>query len=117
MAAIDAVGDARLALLLGGHDRGVDYDELVASIANRVAATLVVTLPDNGAAIGALLRSRSSVAVLDASGVDEAVALAIGWLGGDGILLLSPAAPSFSQFRSWKERSDAFAVAVAAATR
>jgi UDP-N-acetylmuramoylalanine--D-glutamate ligase len=118
MAAIDAVGDARLALLLGGHDRGVDYNALVAAIAARAAVTLVVTLPDNGAQIGALVRSlRSRVGVLDASSVDEAVRLAIGWLGDDGIVLLSPAAPSFSQFTSWKERSDAFAAAVAAATR
>jgi UDP-N-acetylmuramoylalanine--D-glutamate ligase len=117
IAAIDAVGDARLALLLGGHDRGVDYDELVAAVAARAAATLVVTLPDSGAAIGSLLRARSNVAVLDAGGVDEAVRLALGWLEGDGIVLLSPAAPSFSQFRSWKERSDAFAIAVAAAAR
>jgi UDP-N-acetylmuramoylalanine--D-glutamate ligase len=116
IAAIDAVGDARLALLLGGHDRGVDYHELVDTIANRDAATLVVTLPDNGPAIGAMLRSRSGVLVLDANDVDEAVRHALEWLHGSGILLLSPAAPSFSQFRSWKERSDAFAVAVDAAT-
>jgi len=31
-------------------------------------------------------------------------------------VLLSPAAPSFSQFRDWKERSEAFAAAVADAT-
>jgi UDP-N-acetylmuramoylalanine--D-glutamate ligase len=116
IAAIDAVGDARLALLLGGHDRGVDYDELVTTIASRDAATLVVTLPDNGPVIGAMLRSRSRVQVVDASGVDEAVRDALQWLDGSGILLLSPAAPSFSQFRSWKERSDAFALAVSAAT-
>ena len=89
----------------------------MAAVAARAAATLVVTLPDSGAAIGSLLRARSNVAVLDAGGVDEAVRLALGWLEGDGIVLLSPAAPSFSQFRSWKERSDAFAIAVAAAAR
>ena len=117
IAAIDALVGARLALLVGGHDRGVAYDELVAEVAGREGATLVVTLPDNGPAIGGMLRPHTHVAVLDASNVDEAVRLALGWLGGSGILLLSPAAPSFSQFRSWKERSDAFAVAVEAATR
>jgi len=117
IAAIEAVGAARLALLVGGHDRGVAYDELAAAIAARDGATLVVTLPDNGPAIGALVARAGSVAgVLEADGVADAVRLALEWLDGSGVLLLSPAAPSFSQFTSWKERSEAFAAAVAEAT-
>jgi UDP-N-acetylmuramoyl-L-alanine---L-glutamate ligase len=114
IAAIDAVGDARLALLVGGHDRGVDYEPLAAAIAGRPGATLVVTLPDNGPAIGELVAKRSSIPVAAATDVADAVAIAVDWLGDDGIVLLSPAAPSFSQFRSWAERSAAFADAVAA---
>lgn len=113
IAALEAVGGARVALLVGGHDRGVDYGGLAAAIADRPGATLVVTLPDNGPAIGALVARRSAVEVRAADDVASAVAAAVDWLGGDGIVLLSPAAPSFSQFRSWKERSDAFAAAVA----
>jgi len=36
------------------------------------------------------------------------------WVGERGVVLLSPAAPSFSQFASWKERSAAFRGAVEA---
>jgi UDP-N-acetylmuramoylalanine--D-glutamate ligase len=113
IAALEAVGDARLAILLGGHDRGVDYGELVAAICARPGATVVVTLPDNGPAIGERVAARSSVRVVDAKDVADGVTAAVEWLGGEGVLLLSPAAPSFSQFRSWAERSAAFADAVA----
>jgi UDP-N-acetylmuramoyl-L-alanine---L-glutamate ligase len=105
IAALEAVGDERVALLVGGHDRGVDYDELVAAICTRPGETLLVTLPDNGPSIGQRVAARSSVRVLDAGDVAGAVALAVEWLDGTGIVLLSPAAPSFSQFRSWAERS------------
>lgn len=113
IAALDAVGDARVALLVGGHDRGVDYAPLADAIAARPGSTLLVTLPDNGPAIGALVARRAAIPVLAASDVADAVAIAVDWLGGDGIVLLSPAAPSFSQFTSWAERSAAFAAAVA----
>jgi UDP-N-acetylmuramoyl-L-alanine---L-glutamate ligase len=112
IAALDAVGSARVALLVGGYDRGVDYEGLAEAIAARPGATLVVTLPDNGPAIGALVSQRSSIEVVAAADVADAVARATDWLSGEGIVLLSPAAPSFSQFRSWAERSAAFAAAV-----
>lgn len=112
IAAIAAVGDVPLSLIVGGFDRGVDYRPLAAAITSRAAPTYVVTLPDNGPAIAALLGG--SVPVEDAADVAEAVALAARRLGDGGVVLLSPAAPSFSQFRDWKERSTAFASAVAA---
>jgi UDP-N-acetylmuramoylalanine--D-glutamate ligase len=117
LAALEAVGDAPLALLLGGHDRGVDYDELIGAIARRRSATLVVTLPDNGPRLGELVSKSSTAEVIDAEGVAEAVSIGIAWLRGSGIVLLSPAAPSFSQFRNWQERSQAFADAVTDALR
>jgi UDP-N-acetylmuramoylalanine--D-glutamate ligase len=116
IAALDALGDERVALLLGGHDRGVDYGELVAAIGARRGATLVVTLPDNGPVIGQRIAATSSVDVVDAADLDEAVGIARRWVRDGGVVLLSPAAPSFSQFRDWRARSDAFAAAVDAVT-
>jgi UDP-N-acetylmuramoylalanine--D-glutamate ligase len=113
IAALEAVGKGRLALLVGGYDRGVDYRELAEAIGNRAAPTLIVTLPDNGPAIGALVASHGDAAVERAATIAEAVELATSWLGMEGTVLLSPAAPSFSQFRDWAHRSEAFAQAVA----
>ena len=114
IAALDAVDGERLALLLGGHDRGVDYEGLVAAVRRRRGDTIVVTLPENGPRIGARIAATSDVPVLDVPDVRAGVAASVAWLDGEGIVLLSPAAPSFSQFRDWKERSEAFVAAVAA---
>ena len=47
---------------------------------------------------------------------DLAVAVAAGfrWARPDGVVLLSPAAPSFGQFRDYRDRGEAFARAVRA---
>ena len=64
-----------LALLVGGHDRGVDYDELVAAIARGARATLVVTLPDNGPRSARSSPGAPRSEVVDAGDVADAVAI------------------------------------------
>jgi UDP-N-acetylmuramoylalanine--D-glutamate ligase len=114
VAALEAFPTERLALLLGGHDRGIDYTELIDVVAARPAPTLVVGLPASGARlVEAIERTTRSTETAIARSVDEAVALGAEWVGDEGVVLLSPAAPSFSQFASWKERSTAFREAVA----
>jgi UDP-N-acetylmuramoylalanine--D-glutamate ligase len=117
LAALASFADDRLAILLGGYDRGVDYDELVAALAARSAPTMVIGLPDSGRRLTEEIRARTSrTETAMASGVEEAVQIGAAWAEGDGLVLLSPAAPSFSQFPSWKERSEAFRLAVASLT-
>ncbi len=50
----------------------------------------------------------------DCPGLDEAVAAGFRWSRPDGVVLLSPAAPSFGHFRDYRDRSEAFAHAVQA---
>ena len=113
-AALEAYGGRPVALLVGGHDRGLDYSDLGRTIASRGAPTLVVTMPDNGPRIGAAVRQAAGneVEVVDAAGLDEGVALAYDWARQGGVVLLSPAAPSFGRFADYQDRARAFAEAV-----
>ena len=62
LAALDAFPGRRIALIVGGHDRGIDYAPLAAGVVARDAPTYVLTLPDSGprirAQIEAAARSR-----------------------------------------------------------
>jgi UDP-N-acetylmuramoyl-L-alanine---L-glutamate ligase len=127
LAALDAFPGRRVALIVGGHDRGIDYAPLAAGLRDRPAPTLVLTLPDSGARIHAELDaalagsppgsppgSSSQVAgVVDCADLDTAVARGFGWARPGGVVLLSPAAPSFGHFRDYRDRGEAFARAAA----
>jgi UDP-N-acetylmuramoylalanine--D-glutamate ligase len=109
-AALEAYSDRAVALLVGGHDRGVDYSPLGQAVARRHMPTLVITLPDNGPRIGNAIREivGDHVTVVDAAGLDEAVATACGWARDGGVVLLSPAAPSFGRYADYRARAQAF---------
>ncbi len=118
LAALDALGDRPVALLVGGQDRGIDYGPLAAALGCRQGETLVVTLPAAGLRIGAAVRA-AGVDVVDVDDLAVAVAVAFDWArgrrsddGSRGVVLLSPAAPSFGQFRDYRERADAFLAAM-----
>ncbi len=112
-AALEAFAGRPVALLVGGHDRGLDYAPLGRAIAQR-RATLVVTMPDNGPRIGHAVHAETGglVEVIDAASLEDAVDVAAGWAPAGGVVLLSPAAPSFGRYGDYRERSAAFAVAV-----
>jgi UDP-N-acetylmuramoylalanine--D-glutamate ligase len=128
LAALDAFPGRRIALIVGGHDRGIDYAPLAAGVVARDAPTYVLTLPDSGPRIRAqieaaalspapppALASRTGFAgVTDCPDLAAAVAAGHRWAQPDGIVLLSPAAPSFGVFRDYRDRGDAFARAVRA---
>jgi UDP-N-acetylmuramoylalanine--D-glutamate ligase len=111
--ALEAFAERPVALLVGGHDRGLDYTPLGRTIAARTAPTLVVTMPDNGLRIGRAVREAPGgrVEVRDATSLEAAVEAAFDWAPDGGVILLSPAAPSFGRFGGYQERSAAFAEA------
>ncbi len=116
-AALDAYEDRPIALLVGGHDRGLDYAPLGQAVARRALSTVVVTMPSNGPRIGSAIRdvAGDAVEVIDAADLNEAVAHAFEWArsAGGGVVLLSPAAPSFGRFADYRARGQAFALAAA----
>ena len=114
LAALDAFPRHRIALIAGGHDRGIDYAPLAAAVVTREAPTYVLTLPDSGPRIRAQLEAapapRTAFAgVTDCPDLAAAVAAGYRWAQPDGVVLLSPAAPSFGVFRDYRDRGEAFA--------
>ncbi len=123
LAALDAFPRRRIALIVGGHDRGIDYAPLAAGVLARQAPTYVLTLPDSGPRIRADIEAAQIEAAQQAAGFagvtdcpDMAAAVAAGfrWAQPDGVVLLSPAAPSFGRFRDYRDRGEAFAHAMCA---
>lgn len=115
LAALDSFPGRRIALIAGGHDRGIDYAPLAAGVLARRAPTLVLTLPDSGARIRAAIEQAAPDQVdkaIDCPDLDAAVAAGYEWARPDGIVLLSPAAPSFGRFRDYRDRAEAFAQAM-----
>ena len=118
LAAMDAFPGRRVALIAGGHDRGIDYAPLAAGLATRDAPTLVLAVPDSGPRIQAAIEAESPGKVEVAACADLASAVGRGyrWARPDGVVLLSPAAPSFGRFRDYRDRGEAFARAMRANT-
>jgi UDP-N-acetylmuramoylalanine--D-glutamate ligase len=52
--------------------------------------------------------------VTDCPDLETAVAEGFRWARPDGVILLSPAAPSFGRFRDYRDRAEAFARAMRA---
>jgi UDP-N-acetylmuramoylalanine--D-glutamate ligase len=110
MAAVDAFAGHRVALILGGFDRGIDYQPLAAHLARREEATLALTVPANGDRIAAAIEAvrAPNAEVVRCADLETAVTRAFDWARPDGVVLLSPAAPSFGRFRNYQDRSAAF---------
>lgn len=108
VAALDAFAADRVALLIGGFDRGQDYSLLIERIAANSPA-LVVALPDTGARIaGEIGRAAPQATLLTAADIDEALAMLAIRKEFFDTVLLSPGAPSFNQFANYEERGRAF---------
>ena len=74
LAALEAFGGRRIALIVGGHDRGIDYAPLAEGLATRDEPTLVLTLPGSGPRIHAeITRAAPGVDVIDCPDLDAAV--------------------------------------------
>jgi UDP-N-acetylmuramoyl-L-alanine---L-glutamate ligase len=117
LAAVDAFPDRPVALIVGGHSRGIDYAPLAEGLRTRSAPTLVLTIPDNGGHIGSVLRGTGAgplVETVDCDALADAVERGFRWARPEGVVLLSPAAASFGRFTDYRARGDAFADAMRA---
>jgi UDP-N-acetylmuramoylalanine--D-glutamate ligase len=113
VAALEVFALEPIALIVGGHDRGVDYQPLAAVIVARSQPTLLLTMGDaGGRVIDLVLELSPALAHATFATMDEAIQLARRFLSGGGVVLLSPGAPSFDRYKNWEERSHDFTRAV-----
>ena len=109
VAALEVFAHEPVALIAGGFDRGVEYEELAEAIVSRRQPTTLITSGNAGLRLSDEVRRRDKDLVQhSAATMLEAVELARAALEHGGVVLLSPAAPSFDRYRNWEERSEEF---------
>jgi len=109
LAALDSLHGRAVTVLVGGHDRGLDWTPFVDAM--RVTPpNAIVCMGANGARIEAALRSAEiACPIMCVADLAGAVAEAKTHTPHDGVILLSPGAPSFDQFKDYAERGRRFA--------
>ena len=117
-AALSALPGQPVVLMVGGQRRPSDWQVVIDGLAlsGQPLAGLVV-LPDSGPEIAQRLLDAGVVEpgrLRSASSMPEAVQAAADLAPSDGVVLLSPGAPSFAQYRDFEDRGDQFAAAAKA---
>lgn len=113
LAALECFAGQRIALLVGGHDRGLDWQDFMQHMAHDVPPVEIVTMGANGPRIHALLQPLAEAGRFGlhaAADLDEAVRIACDALGEQGgVVLLSPGAPSYGVYKDYVARGRHFA--------
>lgn len=96
-------------LILGGFDRGIDYQELVRFLMDS-SVTNLIFIGEAGERIKRMFPVQASEAkrLLSAKDLTEVVQLAMALTRKNTICLLSPSAASYGMFKDFKERGDSF---------
>ncbi len=115
LAALASFAEREVLLIGGGQDRGQDYTALGRELAARGAS--VIGLPSTGPRLLAAARSAGvgGARALEAPDLAAAVELARTLVGAGGVVLLSPAAPSYDNYRNFEERGERFRALVSPA--
>jgi len=109
LAALESLHGRTVTVLVGGHDRGLDWTPFVDAM--RIAPpNAIVCMGSNGTRIEAALRGAEiPCPIMRFADLAGAVAEAKTHTPHDGVILLSPGAPSFDQFKDYAERGRRFA--------
>lgn len=109
LAALESLGGRTVTLILGGHDRSLDWNPFAQALRAHPPHA-IVTQGAAGQRIARTLRdSKVECTVAETGGLRAAVARAKYLTNSGGAVLLSPGAPSFDQFKDYAERGRVFA--------
>jgi len=107
LAALRTLEGRAVTVIVGGHDRGLDWQDFVAEMKAH-APHAIVAQGVNGPRIARALRD-AGAAVEERTDLAAAVAHARTVTPAGGTILLSPGAPSFDQFHDYADRGRHFA--------
>ncbi|PXV54695.1 UDP-N-acetylmuramoylalanine--D-glutamate ligase [Dyella jiangningensis] len=107
LAALGSLVGQAVTVIVGGHDRGLDWHDFVAAMKAH-APHAIVAQGSNGPRIARALRE-AGVTVEETTDLATAVARARALTPPGGTILLSPGAPSFDQFHDYADRGQRFA--------
>ncbi|HJU08627.1 MAG TPA: UDP-N-acetylmuramoyl-L-alanine--D-glutamate ligase, partial [Rhodanobacteraceae bacterium] len=109
LAALRSIGDHAATLILGGFDRGLDWDGFARELAAHPPHAVIVQGANASRILEALVRAAVPAHVERADDFENAVARAAELAPPGGVVLLSPGAPSFDRFKDYAERGRTFA--------
>ncbi|MGW4466020.1 UDP-N-acetylmuramoyl-L-alanine--D-glutamate ligase [Micromonospora sp. NPDC004704] len=110
--AIEAFAHRPLTVIVGGEDRGVDYAPLRDFLADQAVQATLIGVPDSGPRILDMVKDLPGITTIGADDLVEAVRLGRTHTPAGGVVLLSPAAPSYGRFDNYAHRSRVFRQAI-----
>ncbi len=109
IAALSVWRDRPISLIVGGFDRGLDYAPLTRYLASHPVCNVIGMGPSGLRILQSLRRENPALGQYCAATMQDAVDFGLRHTPRGGVLLLSPAAPSYGLFKDFCERGDAFA--------
>jgi UDP-N-acetylmuramoylalanine--D-glutamate ligase len=103
---LEGFPDGRVALILGGKDKGDDFARLRPMVGRK--ARRVLLIGSSAEALTRVLKDLPDVEVVKSGTLESAVEDAAAGAAPGDVVLLSPACASFDQFRNFEHRGEAF---------
>ena len=108
LAALASLRDQSVTVLVGGYDRGVDWADFVGAVSTS-SPHAIICMGSNGPRIEAALRDVGvPCPMVSVDSLYAAMVEAKARAAEHGVILLSPGAPSFYQFKDYTERGRRF---------
>jgi UDP-N-acetylmuramoyl-L-alanine---L-glutamate ligase len=114
LAALSVYAGREITVIVGGYDRGIDYGKLAEAL-SAGAAKAIICLGESGRRIydqtqtASKQRGNPRCSIHMAQSMEDAVSCAMRITPPGGVVLLSPAAPSYGYYRDYVERGCDFA--------
>ena len=110
IAALECFTQEPVAILVGGYDRGLEWDAFVEYVSIKPPKA-IISMGQNGPRIAERLRELAGpgFTLIETADLAQAAKAAVSELASGGVVLLSPGAPSFGAYADYVTRSQHFA--------